>query len=356
MKRFITILALLLAVSPAFAQTGGKKSYVIGFYNLENLFDTYHDEGKNDYEYLPDGANEWTDFKYQKKLANMARVIRAMRDENKAYHAVLGVSEIENRHVLEDLVAEPAIADANYQIVHYDGPDRRGVDVGLLYRPELFTVLESKSIPFNFDSTLDFGMTQEEKDAFRTRDLLMVRGLLGGEMFAFFVAHLPSRLGEKSGALRSRGGQMMYEESVRLMQEFPGIKIVAMGDMNDNPTDDSMAVWMHGREKPEEVGQMDFFSPFVSMLKAGYSSLYYRGGNNIYDILVVNEALLNAPKGTLKIQPIVKKKYYARIFNPPFMVQQEGQYAGQPLRTFSNGAFVGGFSDHFPTYIVVSNK
>ena len=356
MKRFITILALLLAVSPAFAQTGGKKSYVIGFYNLENLFDTYHDEGKNDYEYLPDGANEWTDFKYQKKLANMARVIRAMRDENKAYHAVLGVSEIENRHVLEDLVAEPAIADAHYQIVHYDGPARRGVDVALFYRPELFTVLESKTIPFNFDSELDFGMTKEEQDAFRTRDILMVRGLLGGEMYAFLVAHLPSRLGEKSGALRSRGGQMMYEESARRMKEFPGIKIVAMGDMNDNPTDDSMAVWMRGREKMEDVGPMDFFSPFLSMLKAGYSSLYYRGENNIYDILVVNEALVNAPKGTLKIQPIVKKKYYGRIFNPPFMQQQEGQYAGQPMRTFSNGAFVGGYSDHFPTYIVVSNK
>ena len=356
MKRFITILALTLALTPAFAQKGGTKNYVIGFYNLENLFDTYHDEGKNDYEYLPDGANEWTDFKYQKKLANMARGIRAMRDENKAYPAVLGVSEIENRHVLEDLVAEPAIADANYQIVHYDGPDRRGVDVGLLYRPELFTVLESKSIPFNFDSELEFGMTKEEQDAFRTRDILMVRGLLGGEMFAFFVAHLPSRLGEKSGSLRSRGGQIMYEESVRLMQAYPGIKIVAMGDMNDNPTDDSMAVWMHGREKVEDVGPMDFFSPFLSMLKAGYSSLYYRGENNIYDILVVNEPLVNAPKGTLKIQPIVKKKYYGRIFNPPFMVQQEGQYAGQPLRTFSNGAFVGGYSDHFPTYIVVSNK
>ena len=184
----------------------------------------------------------------------------------------------------------------------------------------------------------------------------MVRGMLGGEMFAFFVAHLPSRLGEKSGALRSRGGQMMYEESVRLMKAYPGIKIVAMGDMNDNPTDDSMFVYMHGREKTEEVGPMDFFSPFVSMLKAGYSSLYYRGENNIYDILVVNEALVNAPAGTLKIQPIVRNRYYARIFNPSFMVQQEGQYAGQPLRTFSNGAFVNGYSDHFPTYIVVSNK
>ena len=185
MKRLITILSLLVLLAPAsFAQ--GRKSYVIGFYNLENLFDTYHDEGKNDYEYLPDGANEWTEFKYQKKLANMAKVIRAMRDENKAYHAVLGVSEVENRHVLEDLVAEPAIADANFQIVHYDGPDRRGVDVGLLYRPELFTVLESRSIPFTFDSALDFGMTPEEQDAFRTRDLLMVRGMLAGEMFAFF--------------------------------------------------------------------------------------------------------------------------------------------------------------------------
>ena len=327
MKKFLTALLLLLVLAPASALAQGRKSYVIGFYNLENLFDTYHDEGKNDYEYLPDGANEWTEFKYEKKLANMARVIRAMRDENKAYHAILGVSEIENRHVLEDLVAQEAIADAHYQIVHYDGPDRRGVDVALLYRPELFTVLESKSIP-----------------------------LLGGEMFAFFVAHLPSRLGEKSGALRSRGGEMMYEESLRLMQEYPGIKIVAMGDMNDNPTDDSMFVYMHGRERIEDVGPQDFFSPFVSMLKAGYSSLYYRGENNIYDILVVSESLVNAPKGTLRIQPIVKKKYYARIFNQPFMVQQEGQYAGQPLRTFSNGAFVGGFSDHYPTYIVVSNK
>jgi hypothetical protein len=355
MKRLTTILLLLVLLVPA-VSAQGTKNYVIGFYNLENLFDTYHDEGKNDYEYLPDGANEWTDVKYEKKLSNMAKVIRAMRDENKAYHAVLGVSEIENRHVLEDLVSQPAIADANFQIVHYDGPDRRGVDVGLLYRPELFTVLESKSIPFTFDSALDFGMSKEEQDAFRTRDLLMVRGMLGGEMFAFLVAHLPSRLGEKSGALRSRGGEMMYQESLRLMEAYPGIKIVAMGDMNDNPTDDSMAVYMHGREKVEDVGPKDFFSPFLSMLKAGYSSLYYRGENNIYDILVVNEALLNAPKGTLKIQPIVKKKYYGRIFNPPFMVQQEGQYAGQPLRTFSNGAFVGGYSDHFPTYIIVSNK
>ena len=358
MKKAITyiLIACLLAVSLDAGAAKYKKAHVIGFYNLENLFDTYHDEGKNDYEYLPDGGNAWTEAKYQKKLSNMARVIKAMAEENGRYHTILGVSEIENYHVLNDLVSQDEIADANFQIVHYEGPDRRGVDVALLYRPELFTVLESKSIPFTFDSNINFGMTPEEMDAFRTRDVLMVRGMLGGEMFAFFVAHLPSRLGAKSNDLRSRGGEIMYNESLRLMQEYPGIKIVAMGDMNDNPTDDSMAVYMHGREKVEDVGPEDFFSPFVSMLKAGYSSLYYRGENNIYDILIVNYNLLNAPKGTLKIQPIVKKKYYARIFHKPFMTQQEGQYAGQPFRTFSNGAFVGGYSDHYPTYIVVSNK
>ena len=356
-KYLLTALALgLLIAAPARAQRN--RSYVVGFYNLENLFDTYHDEGKNDYEYLPDGANQWTEAKYEKKLHNMATVIRAMKDDNKVWHAVLGVSEIENRHVLEDLVIQPEIADADFQIVHYDGPDRRGVDVALLYRPSVFKVLESRTVPFTFDpdSQVEYTLTKEEQDDFRTRDILIVRGLLGGEMFAFIVAHLPSRTGGKGGDLRSRGGEIMYRESVRLMEEFPGIKIVAMGDMNDNPTDDSMAVYMRAKEKVEDVGPEDFFSPFLSMFKAGYGSLAYQGEWNIYDIIVVSESLLNARKGTLGIIPIVKNKYYGRIFHKPFMTQQEGQYKGTPFRTSSGGAFINGYSDHYPTYIVVSTK
>ena len=354
MKRVYYFVILILLIIPLTSCAQGKRSFVIGFYNLENLFDTYHDEGKNDYEYLPDGANQWTEAKYTKKLHNMASVIRAMKDENKVWHAVLGVSEIENRHVLEDLVSQPEIAEANYQIVHYDGPDRRGVDVALLYRPNLFKVLESKSIPFDFNSSIAFSLNEEEKAYFRTRDILMVRGMLGNEMFAFFVAHLPSRIGGKGGDLRSRGGEIMYQESMRLMAEYPDIKIVAMGDMNDNPTDPSMAVYMHGKENIDEVGKEDFFSPFVSMLKSGYGSLAYQGEWNIYDIIVVNANLCRGEG--LKIRPIVKKKFYGRIFNPPFMTQQEGPYAGTPFRTFSGGAFIGGYSDHYPTYIVVSNK
>ena len=351
---YVLILALLLPAT-AFAQRD--RSYVIGFYNLENLFDTYHDEGKNDYEYLPDGANQWTEVKYEKKLHNMASVIRALHDDNKVWHAVLGVSEIENRHVLEDLVSMPEIAEADFQIVHYDGPDRRGVDVALFYRPSVFKVLESKSIPYTFEgSEVEFEMTPEEQADFRTRDILMVRGLLGGEMFAFFVAHLPSRNGGKGGDLRSRGGEIMYRESMRLMEQYPGIKIVAMGDMNDNPTDPSMAYYMRGKEKIEEVGETDFFSPFLSMLKAGYGSLAYQGEWNIYDILVVNSNLAHPAKGTLGIIPIVKNRFYGRVFHKPFMTQQEGQYKGTPFRTSSGGAFIGGYSDHYPTYIVVSTK
>ncbi|MBQ4306063.1 MAG: endonuclease/exonuclease/phosphatase family protein [Bacteroidales bacterium] len=356
MKRLVYAILILLMAAPAVFAGKPGRSYVIGFYNLENLFDTYHDEGKNDYEYLPDGANQWTDVKYNKKLHNMASVIRAMADENKAFHSILGVSEIENRHVLEDLVSQPEIAGANFQIVHYDGPDRRGVDVALLYRPEHFQVIESQSIPFTLEGTsIDFGMTDDEKDYFRTRDILMVRGLLDGEMFAFFVAHLPSRLGGKSGALRDRGGEIIYRRSMELMQEFPGIKIVAMGDMNDNPTDPSMTKYVNAKEKIGEVGPENFFSPFLSMYKAGFGSLAYRGVWSIFDIIIVNSNLCNAPKGTLEIKPIVNKKYYARIFRQPFMTNQEGQYKDTPKRTLADTG-VEGYSDHYPTYIVVSNK
>ena len=356
MKRLVYAILILLMAAPAVFAGKPGRSYVIGFYNLENLFDTYHDEGKNDYEYLPDGANQWTDVKYSKKLHNMATVIRAMADENKAFHSILGVSEIENRHVLEDLVSQPEIAGANFQIVHYDGPDRRGVDVALLYRPEHFQVIESQSIPFTLEGTsIDFGMTDDEKDYFRTRDILMVRGLLDGEMFAFFVAHLPSRLGGKSRALRDRGGEIIYRRSMALMQEFPGIKIVAMGDMNDNPTDPSMTKYVNAKEKIGEVGPENFFSPFMSMYKAGYGSLAYRGVWSIFDIIIVNSNLCNAPKGTLEIKPIVNKKYYARIFRQPFMTNQEGQYKDTPKRTLADTG-VEGYSDHYPTYIVVSNK
>jgi len=349
MKKILyAVAALLLLAFSASAQT-----HIIGFYNLENLFDIYDDPAKNDNEYLPDGGNKWTQDKYEKKVHNMARVIRAMKDDNKMWHTILGVSEIENRLVLEDLVADPQIAEANYQIVHYDGPDRRGVDVGLLYNPKRFKYLDSESIPFDFNSNIDF--SDVDTSYFKTRDILMVHGLIGEEHFAFYVAHLPSRIGGKGGNLRSRGAEIIYNHSRLMEQKYPGIKIAVMGDMNDNPTDDSQAVFLRGREKPEEVAPEDFFDPFIKLLKDGYGSLAYQGVWNIYDIVQVNYNLLNAPDGGFKLQPIKlnRKRYYGRVFHKDFMTQQTGQYKGTPYRTFSGGSFIGGYSDHYPTYIVI---
>ena len=351
MKKIFLLTLLLLVSITSFAQ---KQNYVIGFYNVENLFDIYDDPVKNDEEFLPEGENKWTQAKYEKKLHNIARVINAMKDENGVYHTILGVSEIENRLVLEDLVSLPELADANYQIVHYDGPDARGVDVGLIYRPDQFTYIESESIPFTFEgSKVAITLNKEEQEAFKTRDILMVHGEIDGEDIAVFVAHLPSRIGGKGSDLRSRGAEIIYNRARALKEEYPGIKIVVMGDMNDNPTDESMTVWMHGKADINEVGEADFFSPFINMLADGYGSLAYRGVWNIYDVILVDYNLATAPDGGLKIRPIHKKGYYGRVFKKPFMTQQSGQYKGTPFRTFSNGAFIGGYSDHYPTYIVI---
>lgn len=354
-KAFITaFLALLLFGCGANGQKTSK-NYVIGFYNLENLFDIYNDPAKNDEQFLPDGSNHWTEAKYKKKLFNMAHVISEMSKANGRWHTILGISEIENRMVIEDLVSQPEIAPANYQIVHYDSPDRRGVDVALLYNPKQFKLLESKSIPFSFDQagSLEISLNKQERDNFRTRDILMVRGTIDGEMFAFFVAHLPSRVGGKGGDLRSLGAQLIHQHSRVLMRRFPGIKIVVMGDMNDDPTDESMAKWLRGKEKIDGMDQNDFFNPYIAMLKAGFGSLCYQGTWCIYDQELVNYNLANAPEGTLKIQPVGKYQYYGYIFKRPFMTTQKGQYKGYPFRTFSGGAFIGGYSDHYPTFIVV---
>ena len=358
MKKITIILSvLLLSVSMLSAQSGKTKTYVVGFYNLENLFDIYDDPAKNDEEFLPDGANKWTEDKYNKKLHNMATVIRSMAETNGRFHSILGVSEIENRLVLEDLVSQPEIAGANYQIVHYDSPDVRGVDVGLLYRPDQFKLIGSESIPFDFASgKIEFAMAGEDRVNFKTRDILMVHGLLDGEEFAFYVAHLPSRIGGKGWDLRSRGAEIIYEHAQKMAQEHPGIKIVVMGDMNDNPTDRSMEKIMHSKGKPSEVGKDEFFSPFMSMLKAGYGSLGYQGTWNIYDIILVNEELLNAPDGGFRIRPVGKRGFYGVIYKKPFMLSQKGQFKGYPFRTFSYGAFIGGYSDHLPTYIVLEKS
>lgn len=357
MRKTFRIIIIALGITLLSVNVSAQRvNHVIGFYNLENLFDIYNDPSHNDEEFLPNGTRGWTETKYKKKIHNMAEVIKAMHDDNGVWHTILGVSEIENRLVLEDLVSDPQISDANYQIVHYDGPDRRGVDVALLYDPSKFKYLDSESIPFTFNgSKVKITLNKEAQEEFRTRDILMVHGTIGGEHFAFYVCHLPSRIGGKGSDLRSRGAEIIYNHALKMEKKYPGIKIAVMGDMNDNPTDESQKIWLHGKATIAEMKPGDFFDPFETMLADGFGSLAYRGDWNIYDIIQVNYNLASCVEpGQFKLRRVVRNKYYGRVFNQPFMVQQSGQYKGTPFRTFSNGAFVGGYSDHYPTYIVIT--
>ena len=314
MKRYILLLAALVLLLPATGCAKKKdKHHIIGFYNLENLFDTVHDQGKNDYEYLPDGANEWTPEKYAVKLQNMARVIADMQKDNGMWHTVLGVAEIENRRVLEDLVKQPAIAAANYRIVQIEGPDRRGIDCALLYDPSRMKVVETESLPFDFNTRIPITTyNKKEQEDFRTRDIIMVHGLIDGEHFAFYVCHFPSRRGDKGEDVRCRAAEIAYSHVQKMQKKYPGIKCIVMGDMNDNPQDKSLSVYLHGRRNIQESQN-----------------------------LTKGKGLRIAKQG----------KYYGVVYSKPYMTQQSGQYKGQPHRTFSNGKFISGFSDHYPTFI-----
>ena len=354
-KKLSLFLAALLILG-ACTQTVPEDAYVIGFYNVENLFDTEHDRGKNDQAFTPQGENAWTPDKYEKKLSNIASVIRAMADKNGRWHALLGLAEVENDRVLEDLVDCEEIGEAGYKFVHVESPDVRGIDCALLYRPAQFKVLDPHVLPYDFRTTsgIVFEKTPQEQAEFKTRDVLCVRGQLGDEMLAVYVCHWPSRNGGKGSDLRCRAAEIVRADILAMEKRFPGINVVVMGDMNDNPGDVCMTDYLRGRETIEEMGEGDLFSPFLRMHKDGFGSEEYHGEWNIFDCIFVNGALTDTEaEGSLHI---LKSDafHYGYVFDPPFLTQQEGRYAGTPFRTFSGGQFINGYSDHYPTYIMIS--
>ncbi len=343
MKRLFsfTITALLLGMvfnQTLFSQEGKKYKVVgIGFYNLENLFDTINDvELLISEEFTPDGPKQWTSERYKEKLGNMAEVIsRVAADVTPDGIAILGVSEIENRGVLEDLVKEGAIAGRNYKIVHYDSPDKRGVDVGLLYNPKYFEVTASKSYLLSMEDT-----------SFRSRDQLVVSGLLDGEKIHIIVNHWPSRSGgeKKSRPKRNAAGDLSRHIVDSLLSLDKNAKILVMGDLNDDPVNPSVKEHLRAKGKESRLEEGDLFNPMYKMYQDGIGSLAYRDSWNIFDQVIISQGLLGKDKSDYKF-------HKAKVFNKNFLLQKEGRYAGYPLRTFGGGVYLGGYSDHFPVYI-----
>ncbi len=342
-KRLLTTATFVcLFIAAIFAQS----PHTFVFYNIENFFDTINDPDIRDDEFTPEGSYNWNSAKYDKKLKNMEQVFYDIALTNKSFPTVIGVSEVEVRSVLEDIASTEKLAPAAYRIVHYDSPEKRGVDVAFFYRADKFKLEGSFAERAVIPSIPDF----------RTRDILTMWGTIEQEEFFFMVAHWSSRWGGKdqSEFLRVANGTQMRRiaDSVRLLR--PETKFVLMGDFNDDPTDKSILECLGAKGSLKEMGEGDFFNPYYSILKAGFGTLAYYDAWNIFDNIVVSRNLVEADKGTLELQKsIYNKKFYGNIFKPSYLIQQDGQYRGYPFRTFRSGAFVGGYSDHLPVFITV---
>ncbi len=345
MKKYIALLALalLVGVSASFSQDKKEKKfalYGVGFYNLENLFDTCHDVGHNDYEYLPDGTNRWTGLKYSHKLKNMARVLSEMGTDKLPGIgcAAIGVSEVENAKCLEDLCNQEPLKARNFKFVHVEGPDQRGVDCGLLYNPRFFEVRDVKLVPYVY--------VLPEDSLRATRGFLTVSGTLAGEHVAIIVNHLPSRFA--GPFYREEGGRQIRIVKDSLLKEDPDVKIIIMGDMNDDPQDKSMSEALGAKRDMKDVKKDGLWNPWWKVLDEGTGTLMYDGRWNLFDQIILSHSLLDI-KGKRDYQTL--KHYSHQIFRRDYLFQTEGKYKGNPLRTHAGGVWLDGYSDHLPTVV-----
>lgn len=340
MKRLLLIplLAMLTALGVS-AQSDPKQPLVYGvaFYNLENLFDTINNNGSYDLEFSPKGSRQWNGEKYWSKINNLAYCISHMVTKNTPMGpAIIGVSEIENKGVLDDLVRAKDIRQWRLQVVHHDSPDRRGVDVGLLYNPRLFKVIDVTNTTLRIPGY----------ESFRTRDQMCVTGILGGDTVSVIVNHWPSRLGgqERSSYLREAAAELSKHIADSLWRIRPNQGVIIMGDLNDDPQDKSCAVALGAKKDQKDVGPHGFFNPWWRVLDKGIGTLAYKRQWNLFDQIIVSGTLLKHNDAALQYSS-------CKVNNFDFLFDTEGQRKGYPKRTYASGAWLNGYSDHFPTII-----
>ena len=342
MKNYILgILLAIISINTVAQEKRNFKIHTIAFYNVENLFDTINDINKND-EASPIMEIKFNRSEiYKKKVENMASVIADIGSDlvNKS-PSIVGLSEVENRNVIEDLLNNEHLLNKNYDIVHYDSPDERGVDVGLIYNKDVFKVNSTKSHEL---------IIYDNKSSKRnyTRDQLVVSGLLDNELIHIIVNHWPSRSG---GEERSRAGRMAAAELNKkiidsLQNKYKNAKIITMGDFNDDPHDDSMKKILNAKKYIEDVKTNGIYNPMEVILSdQGIGSNAYRDVWQLFDQILVTEPFLNKKYDSYQF-------YKAGIFNKSYLINKAGRYKGYPFRSFSWGSFTGGYSDHLPPYI-----
>ncbi len=331
----LTILLLVVICLAGYSQEKKYALYCVAFYNMENLFDTIHDDGKNDYDFLPTGSYKWNSHKYQSKLKNMSTVISRLggKQLQNMGPAVIGLAEVENDNVLNDLVKQTPIKDRNYQYIHIEGEDLRGIDCALLYNPMLFQPTDSKLFPY----------INEEDSTYKTRGFLVVTGYLAGENVTFIVNHWPSRAA--TSPARERAGRQVRAITDSIMANDNERKIIIMGDLNDDPVNKSITEALGAKKSTKGLKPTDLYDPWwKTFVKDGIGTLMYNGTWNLFDQIIVSGNLIGKDRSTLKY-------LNNAVFNPEYMFQKQGKYKGYPLRTTAGGVWLNGYSDHLPTQI-----
>jgi hypothetical protein len=332
-------LVFIFISTGSFAQAKKYKTALIGFYNLENFYDTIEDVTKHDKEFLPTGPYHYTSEVYHDKVHHLATVISQIGVElNPDGLAIMGCAEVENETVLRDLIHDTLLVNRHYGIVHYDSPDLRGIDVGLIYNSKYFTP--------KFSEPLFVPLPDENGEPHLTRDVLYVYGMFNNEPIHIFVNHWPSRRGgeEASAAFRAIAAGVCKHKVDSITGINPDAKIVVMGDLNDDPVSPSVAGIMKAKGDEKQVQRGELYNPWVNYYKQGMGTLAYNDAWNLFDQIMISSAFL----------PKDQKGFFfkdAKIFKRSWMIQQSGRYKDYPKRTYDFNKYMGGYSDHFPTYI-----
>ena len=338
---FVSYLLFFLGVERGFSQEKEYKIISIAFYNVENLFDTEDNPFTFDDDRTPKGDDVWTQEKYQDKVQKLARVITEIGfDTTNQPPAIVGVCEVENRGVLEDLINEPKLKQYNYGIVHYNSPDRRGIDVALLYRKDIFKLENSVS-----HELLIYNSKEPDKRVY-TRDQLVVSGNIDGEKLHFIVNHWPSRSGGETASSYKREKAAALNKIIldSIFKKEPLARVISMGDFNDDPTNKSFKEVLKTKADATGLNPHQLYNPMEPMLKKGMGTLAYRDGWNLFDQILVSGALTTKDYSGFQF-------YKAGIFNKKYLITKNGQYKGYPFRSYGYSGYQGGYSDHFPVYI-----
>lgn len=342
-KYFLLFISLVISLYGISQQKNFKVS-IIGFYNCENFYDTINNPIVDDEEFLPNSARQYNTHIYLDKVERLSSVISQIgTDINPDGLAFIGVAEIENDTVLTDLIKSPLLKNRGLKFCHYDSPDKRGVDVGFLYNPKYFRVLNSAP----FFVTLPSG----SKDSYFTRDVLYVKGILDGDTVHVFVNHWPSRSG---GEERSRPGRAAAAGVVKLRVDSltalnPAAKIFIMGDLNDDPISPSITKVIGATGKMKEVKPGGIFNPYTDYYKQGIGTSPYQDAWGLFDQILVSQ-------GTLDKEQNGYHFYKASIFNKDFLIQKTGKWRNYSKRTWDGITYNYGYSDHFPVYVTLLKK